>query len=134
MSYTAAVIEVAVNDKGEVQVIAVDMAMDCGPQVKPERIRAQLEGGAIMGLSLALTSEISFENGRVKQSNFHDYEVLRNYAAPQVIRTHLVNNDYSLPPGGVGEPPVPPVAPALCNAIFAATGKRIRSLPVRTIA
>ncbi|ANY17265.1 xanthine dehydrogenase family protein molybdopterin-binding subunit [Bordetella pseudohinzii] len=134
VSYTATVIEVAVDEKGELQIIAVDMAMDCGPQINPERIRAQMEGGAIMGLSLALTSEISFEKGRVKQSNFHDYEVLRHNASPRVIRTHLVNDDHALPPGGVGEPPVPPVAPALCNAIFAATGKRIRKLPVRRIA
>ncbi len=133
MSYTATVVEVAVNDKGEVQVVAVDMAIDCGPQVNPERIRAQMEGGAIMGLSLALSSEISFENGRVKQSNFHDYEVLRYAASPRTIRTHLVNDNHALPPGGVGEPPVPPVAPALCNAIFAATGKRVRQLPVHTV-
>ncbi|MBV7501948.1 xanthine dehydrogenase family protein molybdopterin-binding subunit [Achromobacter sp. ACM05] len=134
MSYTATVVEVAVDDKGEIRVVAVDMAMDCGPQINPERIRAQMEGGAIMGLSLALTSEITFEKGRVKQSNFHDYEVLRHNASPRVIRTHLVNDDHALPPGGVGEPPVPPVAPALCNAIFAATGKRIRTLPVRKLA
>ncbi len=134
MSYTATVVEVAVDDKGEVRVVAVDMAMDCGPQINPERIRAQMEGGAIMGLGLALTSEITFEKGRVKQSNFHDYEVLRHNASPRMIRTHLVNDDHALPPGGVGEPPVPPVAPALCNAIFAATGKRIRSLPVRKVA
>ncbi|WP_313690738.1 xanthine dehydrogenase family protein molybdopterin-binding subunit [Achromobacter mucicolens] len=134
MSYTATVVEVAVDDKGEVRIVAVDMAMDCGPQINPERIRAQMEGGAIMGLGLALTSEITFEKGRVKQSNFHDYEVLRHNASPRVIRTHLVNDDHALPPGGVGEPPVPPVAPALCNAIFAATGKRIRSLPVRKVA
>ncbi|MGH8819577.1 MAG: xanthine dehydrogenase family protein molybdopterin-binding subunit, partial [Achromobacter pestifer] len=134
MSYTATVVEVAVDEKGEVRIVAVDMAMDCGPQINPERIRAQMEGGAIMGLSLALTSEITFEKGRVKQSNFHDYEVLRHNASPRVIRTHLVNDDHALPPGGVGEPPVPPVAPALCNAIFAATGKRIRNLPVRRVA
>lgn len=134
MSYTATVVEVAVDEKGEVRIVAVDMAMDCGPQINPERIRAQMEGGAVMGLSLALTSEITFEKGRVKQSNFHDYEVLRHNASPRVIRTHLVNDDHTLPPGGVGEPPVPPVAPALCNAIFAATGKRIRNLPVRRVA
>ena len=133
MSYTATVVEVAVDDKGKVQVLAVDMAIDCGPQINPERIRAQMEGGAIMGLSLALSGEISFENGRVKQSNFHDYEVLRHAASPRTIRTHLVNDNHAVPPGGVGEPPVPPVAPALCNAIFAATGKRIRQLPVRTV-
>ena len=133
MSYAAAVIEVHVDDKGEVHVIAVDTAIDCGPQINPERIRAQLEGGAIMGLALALNSEITFESGRVKQGNFHDYEVLRHGAAPHVIRTHLVNNAIDVPLGGVGEPPVPPIAPALCNAIFAATGKRVRSLPVRRL-
>ncbi|EMD98899.1 molybdopterin-dependent oxidoreductase [Pseudomonas stutzeri] len=133
MSYTASVVEVAVDDEGEVRVLAVDMALDCGPQINPERIRAQMEGGAIMGLGLALASEITFESGRVQQSNFHDYEVLRHSASPRLIRTHLVNDDHDLPPGGVGEPPVPPVAPALCNAIFAATGKRVRSLPVRRV-
>jgi isoquinoline 1-oxidoreductase beta subunit len=98
--------------------------------VNSERIRSQMEGGAIMGLSLAFTGEISFESGRVKQSNFHDYEVLRHAQSPRVIRTHLVGGDLGLPLGGVGEPPLPPVAPALLNAIHAATGKRIRTLPV----
>jgi len=134
MSYTATVLEVRVDGEGQIAVLSVDMAMDCGPQINPERIRSQMEGGAIMGLSLALTSEITFAQGRVQQSNFHDYEVLRHSAAPRVVRTHLVNHDFDLPPGGVGEPSVPPVAPALCNAIFAATGKRIRSLPVRRVA
>jgi len=134
MSYAATVIEVEVNDQGDVHVMAVDMAIDCGPQVNPERIRSQMEGAAIMGLSLATTSEITFENGRVKQSNFHDYEVLRHGASPRTIRTHLVNDNFAAPPGGVGEPPVPPVAPALANAIFAATGKRIRELPIRKVA
>jgi isoquinoline 1-oxidoreductase beta subunit len=107
------------------------MALDCGPQVNPERIRAQMEGACVMGLSLALASEITFAAGRVQQSNFHDYEVLRHAQSPRTIRTHLVGGDPHLPPGGVGEPPMPPVAPALLNAIFAATGKRIRSLPLR---
>ena len=133
LSYTATVVEVAVGDKDELRVVAMDMAIDCGPQVNPERIRSQMEGGAIMGLSLALSGEISFENGRVVQSNFHDYEVLRHAASPREIRTHLVNDNHALPAGGVGEPPLPPVAPALCNAIFAATGRRIRQLPVRTL-
>lgn len=113
--------------------MSVDMAIDCGPQVNPERIRAQLEDGAIMGLSLALSGEIPFGKGRVTQSNFHDYEVLRHNASPRTSRTHLVNDDHNLPPSGVGVPPVPPVAPALCNVIFAATGKQVRSLPVRTV-
>lgn len=133
VSYTATVVEVAVDAKGPVRVVSVDMALDCGPQVNPERIRAQMEGGAVMGLSLAFTGEITFDAGRVKQSNFHDYEVLRMAQSPRVIRTHLVGGDPSLPPGGVGEPPVPPVAPALVNAIFAATGERIRELPLRRL-
>jgi isoquinoline 1-oxidoreductase beta subunit len=133
VSYTATVVEVAVEAKGAVRVVSVDMALDCGPQVNPERIRAQMEGGAVMGLSLAFTGEIVFDAGRVKQSNFHDYEVLRLAQSPRVIRTHLVGGDPALPPGGVGEPPVPPVAPALVNAIFAATGERIRELPLRRL-
>lgn len=131
MSYTATVIEVAVDAKGELKVVAVDMAIDCGPQINPERIRAQMEGGAVMGLSLALSGEISFDQGRVVQNNFFDFTVLRHAESPRTIRTHLVNNNHEVPPGGVGEPPVPPVAPALFNAIFAATGKRIRQLPLR---
>ena len=133
MSYSAVVVEAAVDDKGQVQVIAVDTALDCGPQINPERIRAQMQGGVIMGLSLAMASEITFENGRVVQSNFHDYEVLRHAQQPGVIRTHLVGDNQEVPPGGVGEPPLPAVAPALANAIFAATGKRIRALPVRQV-
>lgn len=131
MSYTATVVEVAVDAQGELKVVAVDMAIDCGPQINPERIRAQMEGGAVMGLSLALSGEISFDQGRVVQSNFFDFTVLRHAESPRTIRTHLVNNNHDVPPGGVGEPPVPPVAPALFNAIFAATGKRIRQLPLR---
>ncbi|MDD2977362.1 molybdopterin cofactor-binding domain-containing protein [Aquabacterium sp.] len=131
MSYTATVVEVTVDAKGELKVVAVDMAIDCGPQINPERIRAQMEGGAVMGLSLALSGEISFDQGRVVQSNFFDFTVLRHAESPRTIRTHLVNNNHEVPPGGVGEPPVPPVAPALFNAIFAATGKRIRQLPLR---
>ena len=122
-----------VDAKGEVKVIAADTALDCGPQINPERIRAQMEGGVIMGLSLAMSSEISFEKGRVKQSNFHDYEVLRHAQQPGVIRTHLVGDSLEVPPGGVGEPPLPAVAPALANAIFAATGKRVRALPIRQV-
>ena len=115
------------------KVLAVDMALDCGPQVNPERIRSQMEGSAVMGIGIALMSEISFDKGQCRQSNFHDYEVLRHNASPPVIRTHLVNNYLMTPPGGVGEPPLPPVAPAVCNAIFAATGVRVRDLPVRQV-
>jgi len=131
VSYTAAVVEVRVGPKGEVVIPRVDIAFDCGPQVYPDRIRSQLEGAAIMGVSLAMLGEITFKNGRVQQDNFHTYPVTRLAEAPRDIRVHLVPApDWSVPLGGVGEPGLPPIAPALCNAIFAATGKRIRRLPV----
>jgi isoquinoline 1-oxidoreductase beta subunit len=130
LSYVAAVIEVAVSDKGELSIPRVDIAFDCGPQVNPERVRSQLEGACVMGLGNALLSEISFKAGRVQQNNFNDYQVARMNIAPRDIRLHLIPADFGLPLGGVGEPGVPPIAPALCNAIFAATGKRIRRLPI----
>ena len=130
LSYTAAVIEVAVSDKGELSIPRVDIAFDCGPQVNPERIRSQLEGACVIGLGNALLSEIAFKAGRVEQNNFNDYQVARMNIAPRDIRLHLIPSDFGVPLGGVGEPGVPPMAPALCNAIFAATGKRIRSLPI----
>jgi isoquinoline 1-oxidoreductase beta subunit len=132
LSYVAAVVEVEVKPDGALVIPRVDVAFDCGPQVNPDRIRSQLEGSVIMGLSLATLGEITFSKGRVEQNNFDTYQVTRIDAAPREIRTHLVPaSDYSMPLGGVGEPGVPPIAPALCNAIFAATGKRIRQLPIR---
>ncbi|MGQ0674438.1 MAG: molybdopterin cofactor-binding domain-containing protein [Hyphomicrobium sp.] len=132
VAYTAVVVEVAVGTKGELTIPRVDIAFDCGAVVNPDRVRAQLEGAVIMGISLATVGEITFKSGRVEQSNFHDYQVTRIDAAPTVIRTHLViPTGYDDPLGGVGEPGLPPVAPALTNAIFAATGKRIRGLPIR---
>ncbi len=132
VSYTAAVVEVTVNEKGELKIPRVDVAFDCGPQINPERIRSQLEGAVVMGLSLALTGEITFKQGRAEQDNFHMYRVMRMNEAPREIHTHLLpSTDWSVPLGGVGEPGLPPIAPALCNAIFAATGKRIRQLPIK---
>ena len=130
VSYVAVVVEVAVSAKGDLSIPRVDIAFDCGPQVNPERIRSQLEGACVMGLGNALLSEITFKAGRVEQSNFHDYQVARMDIAPRDIRVHLLPSDFSVPLGGVGEPGLPPIAPALCNAIFAATGKRIRKLPI----
>jgi isoquinoline 1-oxidoreductase beta subunit len=130
VSYAAVVVEVAVSSKGELTIPRVDIAFDCGPQVNPERIRSQLEGACVMGLGNALLSEITFKAGRVEQSNFHNYQVARMNMAPRDIRVHLIPADFGMPLGGVGEPGVPPIAPALCNAIFAATGKRIRRLPI----
>ena len=132
VSYTAVVTEVAVSDKGEITIPRVDIAFDCGAVISPDRVRSQLEGACVQGISLAMLGEISFKNGRPQQTNFDGYELTRMDGAPTEIRTHLVNSAaYDKPLGGVGEPGVPPVAPALTNAIFAATGKRIRSLPIR---
>ena len=131
VTYVAVVLDVEVKDDGSLLLHKATMAVDCGPQINPDRIRSQMEGSCIMGLSNAALSEISFANGRVQQSNLHDYEVARMPLAPREIAVHLVRPEGEVPLGGVGEPGVPPIAPALCNAIFAATGKRIRDLPVR---
>ncbi len=128
LSYVASVVEVEVNSAGELSIPRLDIAIDCGFVAHPERVRAQMEGGAVMSLGNALVGEITFREGRVQQSNYHDYRVLRLTAAPRETHVHIVRSDK--PPSGVGEVGVPPVAPALCNAIFAATGKRIRRLPV----
>ena len=132
VSYTAVVVEVAVASDGRLSFPRVDVAFDCGAVVNPDRVRAQLEGAVIWGIGIATTGEITFEDGRVQQSNFDDYEVPRMRSAPAAIHTHLVSpTGYDAPLGGVGEPGLPPVAPAIANAVFAATGKRIRSLPIR---
>jgi isoquinoline 1-oxidoreductase beta subunit len=130
-TYVAAVVEVAVDAKGELTIPRVDIAVDCGAIVNPERVRSQMEGACAMGVGNALSGEITFKDGRVQEDNFHQFEVLRMNAAPKSIVVHLIPGDYDAPLGGVGEPGVPPIAPALTNAIFAATGKRIRSLPIR---
>ena len=130
VSYVAAVVEVAVDAKGALTIPRVDMAIDCGAIIYPDRVRAQLEGACVMGVSAALSGAITFSAGRVQQANFHQYEVLRMPAAPREIHVHMVQGDYRQPLGGVGEPGLPPIMPALCNAIFSATGKRIRQLPI----
>jgi isoquinoline 1-oxidoreductase subunit beta len=131
VSYVAVAAEVHVDDAGELTIPRVDIAIDCGPQVNPERIRSQMEGSVIMGVGQAMTAQITFENGRAIQSNFHDYVIPRMNTSPREINVHLIpSNDYDQPLGGVGEPGLPPVVPAITNAIFAATGKRIRILPI----
>jgi isoquinoline 1-oxidoreductase beta subunit len=107
----------------------VHTAIDCGFTVHPERIRSQVEGAAVMGMTIAMNSAITFENGRVVQSNFHDYEVIRSDNFPEV-HTYIIEHPFAVHAAGVGEPAVPPFVPALYNAIFNATGKRIRSLPL----
>ena len=104
--------------------------IDAGRVINPDRVVAQMEGAAVFGLSLALHGEISAERGRIVQGNFDTYPVLRMSEAPDAIHAHIM--DVDAPPGGVGEPGVPPVAPAIANAYFAATGIRLRELPFRT--
>jgi isoquinoline 1-oxidoreductase beta subunit len=130
LSYIATVVEVAIDDKGNISVPRVDTAVDCGFHVNPERITSQIEGAAIMGLGIAKHCEITYKNGVVQQSNFNDYQVVRIDEAPRVTNVYIVPAGWDTPSSGVGEPGVPPFAPALCNAIFAATGKRIRNLPI----
>ncbi len=129
-TYVASVVAVTVAEDGSISVPRVDTAIDCGFAVNPERIASQVEGAAVMGLTLAKYGEITFKNGRVQQGNFDDYSMVRIDEAPKLTRVHIVPHPATAYPGGVGEPPLPPFAPALCNAIFAATGRRIRSLPI----
>jgi len=127
-SYVAQVVEASVEKNGAVRVHRVVCAVDCGTVINPDTVKAQMEGGIIFGLTAALKTEITFKDGRVQQENFHDYQMLRIFESPE-IEVHIVPSSEN--PTGVGEPGVPPVAPALANAIFAATGKRIRRLPIR---
>ena len=128
LTYVATVVEVEVSDQGDIRIPRVDTVVDAGTVVNPEITRAQFEGAAVFGTSLALMGEITAKDGVIEQSNFNDYPVARINEAPYHTNVYLV--DSSAPPAGVGEPGVPPFAPALCNAIFAATGKRIRELPI----
>ncbi len=126
-TYVAQVAEVSVDEDGSVRVHRVVAAMDCGIVINPDTVEAQTEGNIVYGLTAALYGGITIDRGRVAQSNFHDYPMLRIAETPEVD-VHLVGSD--APPGGVGEAALPPVAPAVCNAIFAATGTRIRRLPI----
>ena len=130
VSYIATVVEVAVNDKAELTIPRVDTVIDCGTFVNPERIRSQMEGAVIMGISLAKYGSITFKDGRVEQGNFDDYPVSRVDDAPILTNVHIMPPGADTPPSGAGEPGVPPVAPALVNAIFAATGRRLRAMPI----
>jgi isoquinoline 1-oxidoreductase beta subunit len=127
-SFVAQVAEVTVNPSGKVGIHRVVCAIDCGRVVNPEIVKAQMESGIVFGLSAALHGAITFKEGRVEQSNFHDYPILRMLEMPE-IQVYIVPSREA--PGGVGEPGVPPIAPAVANAVFSVTGKRIRRLPVR---
>jgi isoquinoline 1-oxidoreductase beta subunit len=127
-TYVATVAEVEVSAAGKVKIAKMWQVADAGFVVNPDRVRSQFEGAAVMAASIALTGEISVADGRVRQSNFHDYPVARMNQAPYVTDVHIVESNEL--PGGVGEPGVPPAVPAIMNAIFAATGTRVRELPV----
>ncbi len=128
LTYVATVVEAEVTPSGDVRIHEVHTAVDAGTVVNPETLRSQFEGAAVFGTSLALFSEITAKNGAIEQTNFHQYQVARMNQAPRKTNIYMVESN--APAAGVGEPGVPPFAPALCNAIFAATGKRIRELPI----
>jgi isoquinoline 1-oxidoreductase beta subunit len=127
-SWVAMVAEVSLQD-GRPRVHAVDVAVDCGRVVNPDTVRAQMEGAVGFALTATLYGAITLADGRVEQSNFHDYRMLRVHEMPEV-RVHIVRSEAAS--SGVGEPGVPPLAPAVCNALYALTGKRVRRLPIRT--
>ncbi len=127
-SFVAQVAEVSVGKDGAVKVHRVVCAVDCGQVVNPDTIAAQMEGSIVMGLTAALYGEITLKGGRIQQGNFNNYKMLRMSEVPRIETYILPSNE---PHGGVGEPGTPPIAPAVVNAIFAATGKRIRTLPIR---
>jgi len=124
----ANVAEVSVSATGVVKVHRVVCAIDCGPVVNPDSVKAQMESGIVFGLSAALHGEITLENGRAVQSNFNQYPILRMNETP-VMEVHIVPSTDRM--GGAGEPGVPCIAPAVCNAIYALTRKRVRRLPIR---
>jgi len=127
-TYLSQIAELEVSKDGEVRIRRVVCAVDCGQIVNPDTIKAQIEGGIIFGIGAALWGEVTLKNGRVEQNNFNDYRVLRINETP-LIEVHLVNSAEA--PGGIGEPGTIGIAPALANAIFAVTGKRIRKLPIK---
>ena len=129
LSYCATVVEVEVTKDGKLTIPEVFSVIDAGTIVNPDRVHAQMEGAAVFGATLAIHGEITAKNGVIQQSNFHNFQMARMTDAPRKITVEIV--DSTELPGGVGEVGVPPFAPALCNAIFAATGKRIRDLPLK---
>jgi isoquinoline 1-oxidoreductase beta subunit len=126
-TYLAQVAEVEVTGGGEIRVRRVVCAVDCGSVINPDTVTAQIESGVVFGIGAALWGEITVKNGRVEQSNFHDYRVVRMNETPP-IEVHLVRNLEA--PGGIGEPGTAATAPAVANAVFAVTGRRIRQLPL----
>ncbi len=130
LTYVATVIEIEVSSEGKIRIPRVDIAVDCGPVINPDRVKAQFEGAAVFGTSIALMGEITAADGRIEQGNFNNAPVARINESPIETHIHLVGDESALPTG-CGEPGVPPVSPAIYNAVFAATGKRFRELPLR---
>jgi isoquinoline 1-oxidoreductase beta subunit len=128
LAYVATVVEVSISENGELTIPGVWVAVDAGTVVNQDSVRNQMEGASVFGLSLALHSQITVRDGAVEQSNFNDYKVARMPDAPEIISVEIVASTAA--PAGVGEPGTPPFAPALCNAIYAAIGKRVRELPI----
>lgn len=128
LTYVAVVADVSTNEQGKIKVNRVDVAVDCGRYVNPDRVKSQMEGAVVYALGMILRGQITAESGVVQEDNFDTYQVARMADAPSSIHVHLMDNDH--PPAGVGEPGVPPVAAAITNAIYHATGRRIRELPL----
>lgn len=128
VTHVAYVAEVSVDEDGGVHVRRVVAAVDCGEVINPDNVIAQIEGGIAFGLTAALKAEATLKDGRIQQSNFHDYPILKMNEMP-LVEVYLIESDQS--PSGMGEMGVPPIAPAVANAVFAATGKRIRHIPIR---
>lgn len=128
-SYVATIVHVAVGSDGIIRVPEVTTAVDCGFYVNPERIRSQMEGAAVMGMSNTVYSGITFKDGAVEQSNYTDYAVARMANYPKKVNVHIIDAPPGTHAGGIGEPGVAPFGAALCNAVFAATKKRLRSIP-----
>jgi isoquinoline 1-oxidoreductase beta subunit len=128
LTYVAAVVEVEVDASGRIRIPRVDIAVDAGRVINTDRVKSQFEGASVFGAGLALMGEVTASGGQIQQSNFHDAPIARIHESPIATHVHIVPSE--APPAGVGEPGVPPMLPALTNAIFAATGKRIRELPI----
>ncbi|MGH1417908.1 MAG: molybdopterin cofactor-binding domain-containing protein [Hyphomicrobiaceae bacterium] len=128
VTYTAAAARVEIV-KGQIRVPEIHLAVDCGFAANPERIRSQIEGACVQGMTLAMHSGVSFKDGAAVESNFHDYKMVRSDNYPEKVHVHIVEHPFSVHAAGVGEPGVPPIAPAIANAIFKATGKRLREMP-----
>ena len=122
------VADISVNEKGVIRVHKVTCVVDCGTAVNPDIVRQQMESGIIFGLTAALFGEINIDGGKVKQSNFHDHQMLKMADSPD-IDVHIIPSAEA--PSGIGEPGTPVIAPAVANAVFAAIGQRMRSLPIR---